>query len=157
MNPDDLPSDADGDAIQGVLSRGSTASEPMNVDFHIGCPTEEIAEQIAGAIPCAGYETEMYIDDEDPDDPAGWTVEATRSMLLTYDGVIRCQKELAEAAAEFGCKCEAWGTFGNAPTNASQVHAANCLPFEERKSRGGQTAAVTPSARSALGRSRASA
>lgn len=114
MTIDDLPTDADGDAIRRVFSRGSIASEPMLVDFQIGCPSREIAEQIAETVPRSRYSTKIYTDEEDPDDIEPWTVESSRNMLLTYDGVIECQNELTEAAKKFGCICEAWGTFGNA-------------------------------------------
>lgn len=113
MNIDELPTDADGNAMRGVFSRGSIASEPMLVDFQIGCPSREIAEQIAEAVPRSQYTTKIYTDDEDPDDIEPWTVESSRNMLLTYDGVIQCQNELTEVAMKFGCLCEAWGTFGN--------------------------------------------
>jgi hypothetical protein len=114
MSIDDLPTDADGNAIRGVLSRGSIASEPMLVDFQIGCCSREIAEQIAEAVPESRYSTKIYTDDEDPDSIEPWTVESSRDMVITYDGVIQFQNELTEIATKFGCICEAWGTFGNA-------------------------------------------
>ena len=114
MTIDDLPTDPDGNAIRGVFSRGSIASEPMLVDFQIGCPSREVAEQIAGLVPSSRYTTKIYTDEEEPDEIEPWTVESSRSMLLTYEGVIECQNELTEVAEKFGCACEAWGTFGNA-------------------------------------------
>ena len=114
MTINDLPTDADGNAIRGVFSRGSIDSEPMLVDFQIGCQSREIAEQIADAVPSSRYSTKIYTEEEDPDDIEPWTVESSRMMLLTYDGVIQCQNELTEIAKGFGCICEAWGTFGNA-------------------------------------------
>ncbi|MES2660255.1 MAG: ribonuclease E inhibitor RraB [Verrucomicrobiota bacterium] len=114
MDIDNLPTDPDGNAIRGVFSRGSSSSEPMLIDFQIGCPSRDVAEQIADAVPKSRYGTKIYTDEEDPDDIEPWTVESSRNMLLTYDGVIECQNELTEVAKKFGCICEAWGTFGNA-------------------------------------------
>ena len=90
-------------------------SEPMLVDFQIGCQSKEIAKKIASTVPNSRYDTKIYSYSEDPDDEEPWTVESSRNMLLTYDGVIQCQNELTELANPFGCKCGAWGTFGNKP------------------------------------------
>ena len=132
MPIDDLPTDPDGNAIRCVFSRGSIASEPMLVDFQIGCPSREIAEQIAELVPSSRYTTKIYTDEEDPDEIEPWTVESSRNMLLTYEGVIQCQHELTEAARKFGCICEAWGTFGNAK-EASQFVALNTCPAASSK------------------------
>ncbi len=104
-----FPNDADGDALRRVEDAGADMSRVMEIDFHIAIPDKRAGEQIAVDAISMGYSTKIWQDEEDGE----WTLECSKAMHATYDGVVNCQNELEEIARPFNGYTDGWGTFGN--------------------------------------------
>jgi hypothetical protein len=115
---DDLPNDADGDALRRVADMGSDLSKPMFVDFQVAVPDEASAKALAAAAAELGYHVSVS---DSAECTLPWTCECSTRMLVTYDAVIAIQSELAEIARPFGGLPDGWGTFGNGPTGQPPV------------------------------------
>ena len=112
------PADADGDALRRVAGDGSDMSQPMDIDFSVAAPIQEIAEAVASRALELGYRVQISFDDSerdlDGDAPLpAWSCYCTKTMLATYDGVVAAQRELNDVVAPLGAWCDGWGTFGN--------------------------------------------
>lgn len=114
------PDDIDGEVLKVIAEDGNDMSQPMDVDFHVAAPTEEVAEKIAAAADELGYGTFVEFDDgDDFDDPEEeitepWTCTCQKTMLLTYSAVMAAQEELDKIARPLGGYADGWGTMGNA-------------------------------------------
>jgi regulator of RNase E activity RraB len=116
--PSDLPNDSDGDALRGLIERGSDLSKPMLIDFQISVHTEAAAEAIGDGARKLGYHVRIY---QFPEIREDWTCECSTRMLATYDGVIAVQRELGEISIGFGGYPDGWGTFGNGPNGQREA------------------------------------
>jgi Regulator of ribonuclease activity B len=103
------PSDADGDALRGVVDSGSDMSRPMVIDFSVKVPDEKTARHVAELVEARGFDPSI----SENDGSASWSVHCSKSMLATYDGVVAVQAELKVLVAPHGGFCDGWGTFGN--------------------------------------------
>jgi hypothetical protein len=110
--PIDFPHDSDGDALRGLVERGSDLSRPMLIDFQISAHTESAANAIGELARKLCYHVKIY---QYPEIDENWTCECSTRMLATYDGVLAVQRELAELSVELGGYPDGWGTFGNKP------------------------------------------
>jgi len=104
----DLPNDADGDAIRRLINDGADLARPMRIDFHIAAPNERSAETIAQAATHLGYHARTYKDSDD-----AWTTQCSTRTLLTYQTVIAIQAELHALAEPHDGYIDGWGSFGN--------------------------------------------
>jgi hypothetical protein len=104
------PDDADGDALRRVAQDGSDMTKPMDIDFAIAASDEHSANAIAQAAQALGYGTDVFRGDNE-----GWSCYCTRTMLATYDGVVRVQAALDALSRPLGGYADGWGTFGNGP------------------------------------------
>jgi len=125
-----FPRDADGDALRRVAAGGADMGAPMSIDFSVAAPSKEAAEGVAAAAQRLGYRTDVWFDDEEQDldgddDTPPWTCYCTKSMLATYEGVIRAQRELDEIGRPFGAWSDGWGTYGNAGAGEQDDSGAN--------------------------------
>ncbi|WP_324725959.1 ribonuclease E inhibitor RraB [Actomonas aquatica] len=109
MKVSEIPNDADGDAIRRVFDHGSDPMRPMKVDFHVAMPNEKNGRAFAEIVASRGYEPDLSFDQELQE----WTCSCSRTMLLEYDALLKCQKELDEISAPFDGFSDGWGTFGN--------------------------------------------
>ena len=107
-----LPHDADGDAIRRLARDGSDLSKPMYIDFQVAVPDEASANDLAQAAKKLGYRVAVY---ESSECSLPWTCECSTRMLATHSGVCAIQRELAELAKAFGGYPDGWGSFGNMP------------------------------------------
>src|SRR5512133_2278985 len=94
----DYPDDADGAALRRVAEHGSDMSKPMEIDFMLAAPDEAAARAIARAAEQHGYGVHVSRDSEAGD----WTCYCTRTMLATYDGLIRTQEQLDALSRRLG-------------------------------------------------------
>jgi hypothetical protein len=108
----DYPNDADGDALRSVASSGSDMSSPMVIDFSIHVPDEATGQRIAALVEPLGFDPSIY---HDPDN-GSWSLNCSKSMLATYEGVVTAQKQLSEVVQPHGARCAGWGSFGNSTT-----------------------------------------
>jgi hypothetical protein len=103
------PNDADGDALRKVAATGADMGQPMVIEYSIAAPDELTAKRIAEVVCPRGYDPSIAHDAESN----SWTVYCSRSMLVTYDGIVRAQRELNAWVKPYGGECDGWGTFGN--------------------------------------------
>lgn len=108
-NSVDWPDDVDGDVLRRMEEAGFDFSAPVDIDFNIDFeswpPPAQFMEKLIAIYPKA-----RLIEPEDDDDDEGY-VEIVVHDLLTYDLVIRLQRELSELAAPYGGVCESWGAW----------------------------------------------
>ncbi len=110
MNSENLPDDANGDALRRVFSDGSDPSQPMDIDFHIAVPDAQACELVAAAAKEHGYDTKVVEDEED----GSWTCWCTIRMLATYEGIAESEDLLGTLSQPHGGYLDGWGTYGNA-------------------------------------------
>jgi hypothetical protein len=103
------PDDADGEALRGVANSGSNMSSPMVIDFSIRVPDEATARRVAVLVEPLGFDPSIY---QDPDN-GSWSLNCSKSMLATYEGVVAAQTQLKAVAGPHGGTCQGWGSFGN--------------------------------------------
>jgi regulator of RNase E activity RraB len=113
----DFPNDAHGDALRRLLDDGSDFSKPMSIDFQIAVPDEAAANGLAEMVYKLGYRVKIYAS---PECSLPWTCECSTRMLVSYDGVLAIQTELATLAMPFRGYPDGWGSFGN---NANETPA----------------------------------
>jgi hypothetical protein len=107
---ENLPNDADGDALRRLVATGSDLSREMEIDFAVAVPDRTSGMMFAAAVEPTGYRTKVHQDPETGD----WTCYSTRVMLPSYDAIIAVQKMLEEIGAPYNAKPDGWGSFGNA-------------------------------------------
>ena len=102
------PNDADGYALRRVARDGSRMSDPMDIDFAVAAPDEGSAKTIARAAQAEGYRTDVHRHRD-----GAWSCYCTRTMVATYEAVIRVQAELDVLSRPYGGYADGWGTQGN--------------------------------------------
>ena len=107
---DQVPNDADGDALRRLVHTGSDLTKPMFVDFQVAVPDEESAKGLAEVAADLGYRVKIY---DSAECKLPWTCERSTRMLATYQAVIAMQEELSEISKPFGGFPDGWGSFGN--------------------------------------------
>ena len=110
MSVEDLPDDADGDAIRRVIEDGADLTKPMEIDFAVAFPTRDAGTRFQRALGDKGFRTSL----EHDEGGTTWTCYCAKTMMLTYGSVTGVQGELDEIAKAFGGQIDGWGTFGNA-------------------------------------------
>ena len=114
----EYPDDLDGQVLRSIAEDGNDMTKPMEVEFHVAAPSEEVADAIADAAEQLGYEPHVFFDDgedaeEDEEIIDQWTCTCVKVMLLQYDAIMAAQAELDELAKQLGGYADGWGTFGN--------------------------------------------
>jgi hypothetical protein len=109
---ENLPNDADGDALRKLIELGHDLSRPMVIDFFIAVPSEQAGLAVAEAAEEHGYMVAVEYDDEDRE----WTCYCSCEMVPTLPGLIAAQSKLQEIAIPYGGYTDGWGTSGNAET-----------------------------------------
>ncbi len=109
MKKEEIPDDADGDAIRNVMEHGSDLSKVMKIDFMVTIPNESSGNDVAEIAAKLGFNVSVEQDSEGDE----WTCYCTKEMLLTYEGVQKTKRELSKISLPFGGYCDDWGTFGN--------------------------------------------
>ncbi|MFP4356754.1 MAG: ribonuclease E inhibitor RraB [Phycisphaerae bacterium] len=108
--PDNLPDNADGDALRQLAEDGSRLDKPMEINFPVICPSQETALDIAAAAMEQDFDVDVWQDEETSE----WICECSLTMVPHYDDLLGIQQALDELARPFGGKSDGWGTFGNA-------------------------------------------
>jgi hypothetical protein len=112
------PNDADGDALRRVVASGSDMSRPMRVEFFVAVPDQYTGESVVRLASDIGYAAELVQDEADEEQghseaSGAWTCYCSKSMILTYEGVIHAQQELDDLSRPLGGFSDGWGTPGN--------------------------------------------
>lgn len=110
---DELPNDADGDALRRFLDDGSDLTKPMEIDFHVAVPDQASCQTVARAAEQLGFRTDCV--EEDGEDDYEWTCWCTKTMIPHYDDIIAAQKLLDDLSGPHGGYIDGWGSLGNAP------------------------------------------
>ena len=105
---DEIPLDADGDAIRRVLSMGMDLSRPVSVDFFVAVPDRQAGESVLPLAARAGYRGRLIYDSDDD----SWTCYCSKTMLLNHADIIVAQNELDELSRPYGAATDGWGTAG---------------------------------------------
>jgi hypothetical protein len=108
---DQLPSDADGDALRRLISDGSDLSKPMAIDFAVLVPNREVGLAYAIVVEPLGFR----VDVKRGGATGRWTCYCSRTMVPSYEAMISTQELLEELGRPYGAKPDGWGSFGNAP------------------------------------------
>jgi hypothetical protein len=114
------PDDADGNVLADLAAHGVDMSQPLPIEFTVAAPNESSAQAIERALAKAGYATEVYFDEGepdaagkiDPDDPEfgpSWTVYAHVRMIPTYDEIMRIQADLTRLVEPLNGHADGWG------------------------------------------------
>ena len=96
--------------MRRFVDSGSDLSKPMTIDFQVAVPDEGSAKGLAELAYKLGYRVKIYAS---PECSLPWTCECSTRMLVSYEGVISIQHELAGLASPFGGHPDGWGGFGN--------------------------------------------
>jgi regulator of RNase E activity RraB len=113
IRPEDLPNDADGDALRRILAHGSDLSKLMEIDYAVAVPDETAAHRVALAAEKAGFRARVRQDEESH----SWTCYCSKTMIASHDNLLKDQKLLDDLSEPFGGYSDGWGTFGNVPGN----------------------------------------
>jgi regulator of RNase E activity RraB len=109
LQNDNLPDDADGDALRRVLAGGSDLSKLMEIDYAVAVPDEEACRKVAQVAEKAGYRAKTWQDEES----CSWTCYCSKTIIASYDNLISDQKLLDELSKPYGGYSDGWGTWGN--------------------------------------------
>lgn len=104
-DPTTWPDDADGDVFRRLLADDFDFFVPHTVDYNVDFddwpPSDEALSRLAQLV----GEFEVIEPDEEGDGYVCFQVTG----LVTYEGVMRVQRETSEALEPFGGVCESWG------------------------------------------------
>lgn len=103
------PDDVDGDVLRRMQEAGFDFSAPVDIDFNIDFESWPPSAQCMAKL-TAIHPNAKLIEPEDDDDEEGY-VQIVVHDLLTYEMVIRVQRELSELVAPYGGVCESWGAW----------------------------------------------
>ena len=106
------PEDEDGDVFRMLDKRGFDFNKEVKIDFEIDFDHWPLSKNEIDAI------TRLYpgceFNDPDEDDIAEGLLNGTVNLQiisnLTYDFVVRKQKEITRKVKPYGGWCESWGT-----------------------------------------------
>ena len=112
---DRFPSDADGDVLKSLASKGFDFDTPTDVEFY--CYAEDTAKAagIAKMMQDVGFEADIYEDDR-------VSVYFKKQMILTYDSVVDEQKIANQRLSAFQSECDGW-MVGFVPDGANRKEA----------------------------------
>jgi hypothetical protein len=110
MLNEDLPHDADGDALRRLLADGSDLSKAMEIDFAMDIQNQKMGQALAEVASRIGFCTRVKQDEV----TGRWTCYCTRTLIPTYDEIIGIQNLLEVVGRPFNAKPDGWGSFGNA-------------------------------------------
>ena len=104
-----FPNDATGDALKQFMDSGFNLSQPMEIDFFILIPSEELGLQFAKHIENLEFSTSVEQDDESKN----WTCYCTKTMIPKYEDIILIENQLSRLAEPFHGVLDGFGSFGN--------------------------------------------
>lgn len=115
----DYPDDEDGAVLASLASHGIDMSQPLQIEFQVAVADEASANKVLQAMTEAGYQSEIFYDEGEPDyDPEvddeeefgpSWTVSANVHMVPEYNEIMRIQGELDRLARPLGGNSDGWG------------------------------------------------
>ncbi|MDB0280093.1 ribonuclease E inhibitor RraB [Acinetobacter seifertii] len=104
-----FPNDATGDALNAFKKNGFDLTKPMEIDFFIAIPSEEIGEKISTEVKRLGCKASVEQDEITKE----WTCYCTNTMIPFYDDIIKFEEDLNNIASQYGGYTDGFGSFGN--------------------------------------------
>jgi hypothetical protein len=105
MDPSAWPGDADGDVMRRLLAHGFDFSRKHTIDFNVDFATWPPPDGAMDAV--RTYFGNLKV--VDPDEDGSGYLLGTIDDLVTYDLVMRVQRELSALVEPFAGVCESWG------------------------------------------------
>jgi hypothetical protein len=105
-----LPDDATGNALQRLVDDGSDLALPMEMDFFVAVSSEASGNAVAAKARANGFTTSVEQDAETAD----WTCYCTKTIVPSYDEVVRIEALLDGIARQHGGHADGFGSNGNA-------------------------------------------
>jgi hypothetical protein len=102
--------DATAAALARYVAHGSDLSRPMEMDFFVVVPSEMAGAAVAARVKPLGFVPSVEQDDE----THRWTCYCKKTIIPSYDNVVRSEQQLDEIAREHGGHADGFGSFGNA-------------------------------------------
>jgi hypothetical protein len=103
------PNDVDGDVFRRLADDGFDFSREHAIDFNVDFKNWPPPEEALAAIRVSYPEMTSY----PPEDGDAGYVHVRVHDLLTYEIVMRTQKDLSDRTAQFDGTCESWGVFND--------------------------------------------
>lgn len=107
---EDFPDDATGNALKELVRNGADISKPMEIDFFVACPSEQMCIKIAREAEKHGFRVSV----EEDSDTGDWTCYCAKILVPSYVSVTKIEALLTEIATPFGGYSDGFGSFGNA-------------------------------------------
>jgi hypothetical protein len=104
-----LPDDATGNALQRLIDDGSDLARPMEMDFFVAVPSEPPGNAVASDARANGFTTSVEQDAATAD----WTCYCTKTIVPSYDEVVRIEALLDGIARPHGGHADGFGSYGN--------------------------------------------
>jgi hypothetical protein len=106
---DEIPDDATGDVLRGMLAGGDPLTSPRDIDFSVVFPSERAA--IAFCRLLAAEDFVLRHERSDVSMLLSWDVTATRHMVPRYQDIVAIENYLGAHAGKFGGEIDGWGCF----------------------------------------------
>jgi hypothetical protein len=108
----EIPDDATGQALRGIVEAGSDLSRPLKMDFFAAVPSEEMGREVERRAAALGFQTSV-----EQAERGTWTCYCSKTIVPSYAVVVAIENELDAIAREFGGHIDGFGTFGNEVKN----------------------------------------
>ncbi|MBE9607872.1 ribonuclease E inhibitor RraB [Chitinilyticum piscinae] len=100
---DDLPSDANGDALCRLVMGGADLGQPKSITFYVAFPSQNALLQFGAAMEQKNYQTSLS--EHEP-----WEASITRVMLPEHAAITAFEAELDAVATKHGGITDGWIT-----------------------------------------------
>jgi regulator of RNase E activity RraB len=105
-DPDDVP---DSVVVENLAGAGSDVSKPHDIDFTLYFPEEAAARRVGAKLTSEGFVVAVDFVEEDGDEDAFWSIEATKSMVPDPDEITKVGQSLRTLAESEGGEYDGWG------------------------------------------------
>jgi regulator of RNase E activity RraB len=106
---DEIPDDATGDVLRGMLAGGDPLTSPRDINFSVVFPTERAAIAFCERVALEGFV--LRYEKSDADELLPWDVTATNHMVPRYRDIVAVEDQLLSLAQLLGGDIDGWGCF----------------------------------------------
>lgn len=96
-------------ALDDIAADGVDMSQPLEMDFFVVVPSEEVGHQMAAKAELIGFETSVEEDEESGE----WTCYCTKTLIPTLDTVFDIEEHLDDLAEPLGGFSDGFGAYGD--------------------------------------------
>ena len=109
------PNDVDGDVLRNMEERGFDFSKPASIDFNVDFETWPPAKRAVNVLARQYPDLEIH----EPEGEFAGEITFQVSDRVTYELVMRIQREVTKLMVPFGGRCESWGVLQETPVTRS--------------------------------------